>query len=70
MPPNFDEHRLIDKRTLLAVVPLSYSNVWDKMRRGEFPLSVRIGARVYWRWAEIEEWLDGLPRSEYRGIDS
>lgn len=58
---------LINKRQLLAIVPLSYSSIWDLMRTGDFPLSVRIGSRVYWRAREIEAWLAALPRSQYGG---
>lgn len=65
--PDSQTTRLIDKRTLLGLVPLSYSSVWDLMRQGHFPLSVRIGGRVYWRAHEVESWIAALPRSEYAG---
>lgn len=69
MCPDIEELQLISKKKLLALVPRSYSSIWNMMRRGEFPLSVRIGDRVYWRWTEVEKWLDELPRSEYRGVE-
>jgi predicted DNA-binding transcriptional regulator AlpA len=37
------------------------------MRRDRFPLSVRVGGRVFWRLAEVREWLAALPRSKYGG---
>jgi predicted DNA-binding transcriptional regulator AlpA len=64
---DFDNSRLIDKRQLLKLVPISYSSIWDLMRQDQFPLSVRIGSRVYWRAHEVEKWLAALPRSKYAG---
>jgi predicted DNA-binding transcriptional regulator AlpA len=65
--PAIDTNRLIGKRELLRLVPLSYSTIWDLMRRDRFPLSVRVGGRVFWRLAEVREWLAALPRSKYGG---
>ena len=62
-----DRHRLIGKRELLQLVPLSYSSIWDLMRQDQFPLSVRIGSRVYWRAHEVEKWIADLPHSRYAG---
>jgi predicted DNA-binding transcriptional regulator AlpA len=56
---------LIGKCKLLHRVPLSYTTVWNRMRRGEFPLSVKVGGRVFWHQHEVEAWLSALPRSEY-----
>ena len=56
---------LIGKRELLLLVPCSFSNVWEMMRRGEFPLSVKVGKRVFWHRHEVESWLSALPRSQY-----
>lgn len=66
---DLDQHRLITKRQLLLVTSRSYSAIWEDMRRGTFPVSVRCGSRVYWRWSEVKQWLDELPRSEYRGVE-
>lgn len=66
---DFENERLIDKRTLLRLVPLSYSTIWKLMRRGEFPLSVVVSGRVFWRWQSIKTWLNELPGSEYLGIE-
>ena len=70
MPEEVKADRLIGKRELLQLVPLSYSTIWDLMRRGEFPLSVRIGSRVFWNLNEIQSHLAALPRSEYRAPSS
>ena len=72
---DLDASRLISKRELLRLVPLSYSTIWNMMRRGEFPLSVRLGSRANgarntgkagWKIREVEAWMSALPRSEYR----
>lgn len=67
MNTNIDDLRLITKCQLLRLVPLSYSSVWDLMRQRQFPISVRIGGRVYWRVREVEDWIAALPRSRYAG---
>ena len=76
---DFENERLIDKRTLLRLVPLSYSTVWKLMRRGEFPLSVRVdtdsstgtsNSRVFWHLREVQAWIASRPRSEYAGFDT
>lgn len=62
-------YRLIDKRTLLRLVPLSYSTIWKLMRRGEFPLSVVVSGRVFWKISEVSRFVDELPRSKYLGVE-
>ena len=61
--------RLISKRQMLEMVPLSYPTIWDRMRRGEFPLSVKLddaGNRVFWFADEIQTWINDRPRSELK----
>ena len=37
-----DLPQLISKRELLQIVPLSYTSIWSRMRRGEFPKSIML----------------------------
>ena len=34
--------KLISKRELLDLIPLSYPTLWQMMRRGEFPKSIKL----------------------------
>ena len=57
--------RLIDNAEFLSLVPLSYVTLWQKMRRGEFPQSVKLddaGTRVAWFADEIESWIESRER--------
>ena len=51
--------------------PPVYPSIWSRMRTGEFPRSLVVGkgraARVKWRYSEILDWMDRLPRSSLLG---
>ena len=50
--------RLIDRRELLRLVPLSWSSIGRLEKKGGFPRRIKIGARkVAWSLREILEWL-------------
>ena len=60
---------LIGKREVLARVPYSYPTLWDKMRKGKFPESVKLddgGHKVAWYEDEIREWIDSRQRSQLK----
>ena len=43
---------------VMARTGLSRSSIYDKMKKGEFPLSIRLGLRsVGWIADEVEEWI-------------
>jgi prophage regulatory protein len=51
--------RVIRKRELLKMIPLSDVTVWRLERKGEFPKRFTLGGRaVGWFADEIDEWLD------------
>ena len=58
--------RLLAKPEVLELVGLSGSTVWRLMRRGEFPMSVRIGGAVRWHASEIEAFISALPKSQLK----
>jgi predicted DNA-binding transcriptional regulator AlpA len=64
-PPTKPIQKLIDKRELLARVPLSYPSIWKRMRRGEFPQPFRLGGKNAWDESEIDAYLQSLPRRTY-----
>jgi len=51
--------RVIRKRELFKLIPLSDVTVWRMERKGEFPKRFTLGGRaVGWFADEIDEWLD------------
>ena len=51
--------RVIRKRELFKMIPLSDVTVWRMERKGEFPKRFTLGGRaVGWFADEIAEWLD------------
>lgn len=51
--------RVIRKRELLKMIPLSDATIWRMEKRGEFPKRFTLGGRaVGWFADEIDEWLD------------
>ena len=51
--------RVIRKRELFKMIPLSDATVWRMERKGEFPKRFTLGGRaVGWFADEIDEWLD------------
>lgn len=50
---------LINKKTLLAMIPLCERTIYNLEQRGEFPRRMALTSRnVAWDLAEIEEWVE------------
>jgi prophage regulatory protein len=59
---------LIRFTDVAAAVALSKTELYRRIRRGEFPQPVRIGARaVAWRESDLREWLDTRPAARAGG---
>lgn len=51
--------RLIDKKTLHAMVPLSERTIFDMEKKGEFPKRFALSAnRVVWDLDDVVTWMD------------
>lgn len=49
---------LINKRTLLAMIPLSEKAIYNMEQRGEFPRRIALTSRnVTWDLADVEAWI-------------
>ena len=60
--------KLIPKRRLLQKVGLSYPTIWKLMREGKFPRAVKItDSKVGWIEAEVDSWIEALPRQRLKG---
>lgn len=60
-------NRLIGRLEILEITRLSYATIWNLMRDGSFPRSLKIRQQVRWREDEIENWIDNLSRSVLKG---
>ena len=50
---------LINRKKLLAMIPLSGRTIFNMEQRGEFPLRIPLTSRnVAWDLAEVEEWIE------------
>lgn len=55
--------RLIDKNTLVTIVPLSLSHIDRLEKKGQFPSRRRLGPRrVAWVESEVRHWIENRPR--------
>lgn len=62
-----DRMRLLSRRQLLDLIPISYPKLWSMMRRGEFPRSLAIGGKCVWREVEVQAWVDNLSKVKLKG---
>jgi prophage regulatory protein len=61
--------KLLDRKTVLERVPLSYATIWKKMRAGTFPRSRDIGGKCAWIEREIDDWIADRPEVELKPAD-
>jgi predicted DNA-binding transcriptional regulator AlpA len=54
----FDEHRLIDIKDVLRLVPVSKSTIGRLVKAGTFPAPNRLSGRSFWRFRDIIEWIE------------
>lgn len=55
---------LINRKKLLAMIPLSERTIFNMEQRGEFPRRIALTSRnVAWDLAEIEEWIEARKSS-------
>lgn len=55
---------LINRRHLLAMIPLSERTIYNLEKRGDFPRRIPLTSRnVAWDLAEVEAWIEGRKTS-------
>lgn len=60
---------LINRRTLLAMIPLSDRTIYNLEKRGEFPRRIVLTSRnVAWDLAEVESWIEERKQSDAKAI--
>lgn len=58
--------RLVPRRELRRLVPVSDMTIWRWERDSLFPRHVSINGRNYWRYSEIADW---IARQDHAGAD-
>ena len=58
--PAHPPRRMIDVKTLAAMLDKSVSSVWAGVAAGTIPRPVKIMGATRWDLTEIHAWLDGL----------
>lgn len=60
-----EEKRLIRIEEVIARCGIKKTNIYQKMKEGNFPISVRLGpASVAWRSDEVNKWIESRPRNQ------
>lgn len=55
---------LINRKKLLAMIPLSERTIFNMEQRGEFPRRIALTSRnVAWDLGEVEEWIESRKSS-------
>lgn len=58
-------NRLINRKTLLSIIPLSERTIFNMERRCEFPKRITLTCRnVAWDLEEIEKWVASRKQSD------
>jgi predicted DNA-binding transcriptional regulator AlpA len=55
--------RLLPRRELRGLVPVSDMTIWRWERDGRFPRHLLINGRNYWRLSELRAWMDRQERA-------
>ena len=56
--------RLLPRRELRVLVPVSDMTIWRWERDGLFPRHLLINGRNYWRLSELRDWMDQQKRAD------
>ncbi|MDF9440205.1 MULTISPECIES: helix-turn-helix transcriptional regulator [Stenotrophomonas] len=60
---------LINRKKLLAMIPLAERTIYNMEQRGEFPRRIVLTSRnVAWDLAEVEAWVDARRLSDVQAI--
>ena len=51
------EERLLTRRLLRKLVPVSDMTIWRWERDGQFPRHLSVHGRNYWLFSEVQQWL-------------
>lgn len=55
--------RLLPRRELRSLIPVSDMTIWRWERDGIFPRHLSINSRNYWRLSELRDWMSSQERA-------
>ena len=62
------QQNLLRRQEVEAICQLGRSSIYRLMRKGKFPLPIRVGERsVRWSLTELQDWLAERPRATGNG---
>ncbi len=53
---------LMRQQAVSLKTTLSRTEIYRRVKCGEFPQPIRIGRTIAWKTSEIDAWIDSLPR--------
>jgi predicted DNA-binding transcriptional regulator AlpA len=59
-----EDERLLSRRLLRKLVPVSDMTIWRWERDGRFPQHLSVNGRNYWLYSEIKIWLANQSRGQ------
>ena len=67
--PTDDDDRLLRRAEVERLTGLSRSAIYDKMKKGEFPVPKKVGPHaVRWLRSEVRGWIDDAPYTSGAGF--
>jgi predicted DNA-binding transcriptional regulator AlpA len=63
LDPSDRSERLLPRRELRSLVPVSDMTIWRWERDGLFPRHLVINGRNYWRLSELRKWVNRQERA-------
>ena len=54
---------LLDFKSVVKLTGISRSTIIRQIEKDLFPNAVRSGKKLYWRTADIENWVNNLPQA-------
>ncbi|MGH6924648.1 MAG: helix-turn-helix transcriptional regulator [Propylenella sp.] len=64
-----DEERLLPRRLLRKLVPVSDMTIWRWERDGTFPQHLTVHGRNYWLYSEVKDWIGRQRRGAGEGVE-
>ena len=62
--------RLLSKAETCDRVGKTFPTIWSWMRQGKFPQARDCGGRPAWVESEINAWIAGLPKRQYKASEA
>ena len=61
--------QMMTKPQVLRALGVSYTTLWNYIRRGAFPRGTMIGMKVCWKTEAVSEWIEAQPKQQLKKAD-